>query len=198
VRRAGAPDGPARGPTATLHQVPESDSGLDIDEIVETLRARISARRRNGDYPPGLEAQLERHFRQIIDESSWPTTDVEGLYEAVRRLDTGIGFSPERIETTSRLPGGSAVHSAVGKAVSRQTLGILQQVQEFAQDVKVAMTKLATAIDTETSLRQRLMRDTLSGILDRLAILDELVATVSDLDARLAALEARGAEPSEG
>ena len=36
------------------------------EELLAQLRARVEERRRRGDYPPGLEQDLESHFRRIV------------------------------------------------------------------------------------------------------------------------------------
>jgi hypothetical protein len=73
--------------------------------------------------------------------------------------------------------------------VSRQTSGVLQQVQAFATATQQALGALARALEIESGIRQRMMEDTIAGVLDRLAVIDELVSLVRDIDARLQRLE---------
>jgi hypothetical protein len=169
--------------------VPDEESAPDIDELVAALRQRIEGRRREGVYPIGLEAQLERHFRQIVADLDRPQPDIPRVRDAVDRVTRLPAFSPERIVMTSRLPGGQSVHALAGKAVSRQTIGVLQQMQQFAAAVQDALLALFHAAEVEAGDRQRLLEDTVAGVLDRLAVLDELVTVVRDIDTRLHRLE---------
>jgi hypothetical protein len=169
--------------------VPDAESTPDIDELVASLRQRIDDRRREGLYPVGLETQLERHFRQIMADLDRPEPDVPAVWDAVNRVQEIPGFSAERITMTSRLPGGQSLHTIAGKVVSRQTIGVLQQVQQFASAVQLALIQLAKAVEIEAGVRQRIMEDTIAGVLDRLAVIDELVALARDLDGRLHRLE---------
>jgi hypothetical protein len=174
--------------------VDETGEPMDIDALVDSLRRRVEARRREGLYPLGLETQLERHFSQIVADLERPEPDIARVWDSIGRLGNQPAFSTERIALTSRLPGGRSVHGAAGKLVSRQTVGVLQQVEAFATATKEALVALAEAIATEVGARQRMMDDTISGVLDRLAVLDEMVALVRDMDIRLERLEQQAAD----
>jgi SAM-dependent methyltransferase len=102
-----------------------------VDELIERLRAQVEQRRQAGEYPPGLEEDLDAHFRQLTDARRGART----LREHVEALRESSAFARERISTSSRVRAGSFFHRAVGKAVSRQTAGVLDQVTLFAAEV---------------------------------------------------------------
>jgi SAM-dependent methyltransferase len=118
----------------------------DVDPLIAELRERVEQRRAAGEYPPGLEEDLERHFRKILAHriASRPVTDLRGPLGAVH---AAAAFDPGRIPTQSNLPGGRALHQTVGKAVGRQTAGILGQVSHFAQPVTALLAALVDAVE---------------------------------------------------
>ncbi|MGH9063585.1 MAG: class I SAM-dependent methyltransferase, partial [Acidimicrobiales bacterium] len=99
-------------------------------------------------YPPGLEEELEAHFRRIAGHRI-PAAERESVR---RRLDRGPHLPPVdagRIaaSTSSGLPGGAALHAAVLRLVSHQTAGVLAQVQDLANAVWACLVLLADAAD---------------------------------------------------
>jgi hypothetical protein len=100
-------------------------------------------------------------------------------------------FSPQNIETSSRMPGGGIIHRAAGKAVSRQTAGVLLQVQQWRDEVQSTLHDSLTAIEAYAGHTHADLRNSLAGALDRIVIIDRLEAMVRDIDRRLVALEAR-------
>jgi 2-polyprenyl-3-methyl-5-hydroxy-6-metoxy-1,4-benzoquinol methylase len=110
-------------------------SAPDLESLLKTLRDRVELRRRNGDYPPGLEAELDRHFERIMGDR--PPTPSFLLAELDQSLDDLSHFEYRRdsISTESRLPGGSALHRGVAKSVARQIQGVLEQAQDQSHRV---------------------------------------------------------------
>jgi SAM-dependent methyltransferase len=117
-------------------QEPDHSTGLaapaSVDALVEQLRARVEARRQSGEYPPGLEQDLDAHFRHVAAERRGPST-LRGHLDALRDASA---FAAERITTASRVRAGAVYHRLVARAVSRQTQGVLAQVSEFAAEVQ--------------------------------------------------------------
>ena len=90
------------------------------------LRARVEERRRAGEYPPGLEQELDAHFQRIVSLRGGRSTFRERL-DAVD--ETTDAFAADAIPLRSRVPGGSFLHRIVAKVVRRQTEGVIAQVQ---------------------------------------------------------------------
>ena len=53
----------------------------DVDALVAELRARVEQRRQSGVYPPGLEDELDQHFRRIAAHRTIP--DSQSLVNAL-------------------------------------------------------------------------------------------------------------------
>ncbi len=141
----------------------------DLDALLAELRARVDQRRRDGVYPPGLEQELETHFEQIVeDRPPTPSFLMDELEIAIDELQQ-FGYSRNRIQTDSNLPGGSSVHRAVAKAVSRQVQGVLDQAQEQSRRVAHALTLLVDVTN--------MLTDAYDG---------RVVQQLDDLQARLA------------
>ena len=149
---------------------PEQDGKADLDTLVSELRAKVEDRRRAGEYPPGLEEDLAARFRRLLlSQRSEPPREVD-VRGPLDRIGTTLPLGPERIPADSRLPAGQAVHQAVAKLVGRQTQGILEQVQAFADPVHEALAALATALeDLSREVREDLAVQ-VAAVLERQAV----------------------------
>ena len=170
----------------------ETAPSPDLAEVIARMQARVAERRRSGAYPPGLEADLEEHFRRIVAHRASPDfTDVRALIAA---LDERSRFGISRIHAQSQRPGGQALHTAVGKVVARQTQGVLDQVQLYADGVREVLVGIVAALeDPEGHVHADLVGQ-LDAVLERLAGAERRAAVaeaaLADLAGRLDALEA--------
>ncbi|HEX4539301.1 MAG TPA: methyltransferase domain-containing protein [Acidimicrobiales bacterium] len=167
----------------------------DLDELLETLRSRVRDRREAGDYPSGLEVNLEAHFQRIVGTRA--SSDRSQFRAKLDRLAAFSSFSPDRIQTWSKLPGGSAIHRGVGKVTGRQTQGVLDQVQQFADALRDVLDELAdTATDDHDHSHPDLV-GMVDVLVERWASYErapvESAAGMADLHRRIEALEAREA-----
>ena len=112
--------------------------------LVAELRSRVEERRRSGVYPAGLEEDLSSHFQRILSRGGREAVDVRGPLAEVARA---LPLQRERIGLASEVPGGAPIHRAVARLVGRQTQGVLEQVQAFAQPARQALEALAAAVD---------------------------------------------------
>jgi 2-polyprenyl-3-methyl-5-hydroxy-6-metoxy-1,4-benzoquinol methylase len=117
----------------------------NIDDLISELRHRVEARRSSGAYPPGLEEELASHFQRIM--ASRPEKENTDLTGPLERAASAVSFDGARITKASQVPGGQALHRAIARLVARQTEGILQQVQRFANPVVESLIGLATAVE---------------------------------------------------
>lgn len=181
-----------------LAVVDEPDQSLptDLDELLVALRARVEERRQRGAYPPGLEEDLEAHFRRIASHRI--PTEHTPLHDRLHRLAPLPSVDPGRISTFSTVPGGGALHQTVAKVVSRQTAGVLAQVQELANAVWESMEALvdtlaATVADPHTHVHPELLR-LVDTVVERLAAYERAPAdpglALAELSRRVERLEA--------
>jgi O-antigen chain-terminating methyltransferase len=163
-----------------------------VDHLVNELRIRVAERRKSGFYPEGLEQELEAHFRRVVAHRIHP--DVDGLRSNIHVLEVRGMFSPDRIPVDTALPGGAVLHRAVSKLVSRQTQGILEQVQAFADVVREALTNVADALEDSDGHVHADLVGQLDAVFERLASYErgpiDSAASVGDLRRRVEALEA--------
>jgi SAM-dependent methyltransferase len=92
------------------------------------------------------------------------------------------------------VPGGGQVHRAVGKLVARQTQGILEQVQEFADVLREALEQIVDALEDPYGHVHTDLVGQLDAAWERLAAWErgpvDSAASVADLRRRVEALEA--------
>ena len=111
----------------------------------------MQERHRRGEYPPGLEEQLDRHYVQILkgfDRQAGPLADVHGSLERFRRHSV---VDPEKIETWSPNVFKRFLHQVVAKLTVRQTRGVLAQVQDHYNALDDTLT---TIVDYLAHLEQ--------------------------------------------
>ena len=166
--------------------------GADIDPLIEDIRARVAARRRDGFYPEGLEADLDSHFARVARGRR--TTDVTALRDLLISLEVRGAFHRGRIQLDTSVPGGSQVHRVIGKTISRQTEGVLQQVQEFADAVRQTFAGLVDIVEYADTHVHADVTAQLDAVWERLAAFErgpvDSPAAVADLRRRVEALEA--------
>lgn len=180
------------GPPSIAAVADESRADVDLDQVVAQMQARVAERRRSGVYPEGLESALDEHFHRIVSHRASPDfTDVRARIAA---LEARSRFGLDRIPAASQRPGGQALHGAVAKVVARQTQGVLDQVQEYADGVRDVLVGVVAALeDPEGHVHADLVGQ-LDAVLERLAAAERRAvaaeAALAALAGRVEALEA--------
>lgn len=153
--------------TATIAAVAgPGDVAPDMDEVIAQLQERVERRRKAGEYPPGMEDDLNRHFDRIVAHRATPE---HGDLKA-RVQDLGaISFAREAIATDSTMPGGAVLHNLIAKAVARQTEGVLQQVRQLADATTLALEAVVAALEDPYGHVHADLIDQLDAVLQRLA-----------------------------
>jgi hypothetical protein len=163
------------------------DSRSDMARLLDELAAEVERRREAGEYPPGLEHELDAYFRQQVPERF----DTVALAERLRAFDAAADVGPHRMSTESAVPLGAAVHSAVARLVRRQTDGVLAQLRDLAGALQGLLHLMVERLPDEdvrhTSARVDLL-------LDRIAAYERVPfdgdGAARALAVRVAALEA--------
>lgn len=177
----------------------DSEGRPDLDRLLDDLRGEVDRRRQAGDYPPGLEDELD-HVGRILGQDPLPGHDrVRRRLLAFRSLPP---LSVERISPSSRIPGGALAHRLLARLTARQTTGVLQQLQarvDALDDLLVAMVESMGGAETHVHTD---LLGLIDAILDRLATYEQAGAeggpAAADLARRVAGLElaeARGQAP---
>jgi 2-polyprenyl-3-methyl-5-hydroxy-6-metoxy-1,4-benzoquinol methylase len=149
----------------------DADEKPDVDALVVQLKERVERRRREGAYPPELEAEMDAHFQRIASHRPTPY-DYGALRARLGELDHAMGFSPAHIAYESGLPGGTALHRTVGKAVSRQTAGILEQMHQFAEAVRNALREMVVVLEHPNAHVHAELLGQVDALMERFADLD--------------------------
>ena len=159
-----------------------SDDPVDLDALVAELRERVEARRRSGEYPPGLEDDLGRHVRIILGHrrDERPPPD---LRSALERASAALPGGPVRPRTDSKVPGGAAVHATVNRVVSRHSQAVSQQLAGFGDPVLAALSALVEAVEQLTREVRVEVASHLEAIYERQAA-QERAMTRAGLDAK--------------
>jgi 2-polyprenyl-3-methyl-5-hydroxy-6-metoxy-1,4-benzoquinol methylase len=161
----------------------------DLEQLLATLRDRIERRRAVGEYPPGVEADLDAHFARLTgDRPPTPAFLLAELDEALDALEH-FEFGQAGIGVDSRIPGGSLLHRAVAKGVSRQIQGVFEQTQQQSHLVArtIALTAraanlLADAYDTRV-IQQ--LDDLQTQLAEEQGRLQQLLVRVTEVAARV-------------
>lgn len=163
----------------------------ETDDVVARLQAMVEERRRRGEYPDGLERDLDEHFRRVVAFRASP--EVGDLGSKLAELDRRGSFGTDRIAVDSRAPGGDKVHRLVSRLVARQTEGILAQVRDFADSARDVLHTLAEVVQSPHSHVHPDLVGQLDAVLERLAFYERGPAdgsgAVADLRRRVEALE---------
>jgi SAM-dependent methyltransferase len=169
----------------------DGERPASTEELLAQLRERVEERRRRGDYPPGLEEDLESHFRRIAAHGR--TQDLENVRSGLLAMESRMAFTRGRIHAESELPGGSVVHRSVAKVVGRQTQGVLDQMRLFAESVRDTFEALLDLLETPSDHVHADLVEQLDGALERLAAFErtpgEPRVAVAELERRIGQLE---------
>ncbi|MBD35941.1 MAG: hypothetical protein CL512_04155 [Actinobacteria bacterium] len=122
------------------------------EDLMILIQEKVLARRKEGDYPLGLEQQLDHHYQEILKGFKIKEESDGDLQESLRDLRDSIFFSPDLIETWSRNPLKRIVHRFIAKLTIRQTRGILDQFQKYAIAMEEIVIQLLENQETLSNL----------------------------------------------
>ena len=169
---------------------------MQLDSVLAELQARVRARRARGDYPVGMEEQLEAGFNALLASVHRHEMDTGRLSQQLdvvdHRLAAIVRTAPE---LESRLPGGSSVHAATARAIRRHTWPLTLAVQDLGQSLRDAFNEVVRLFEVQRGVDERQLNEVVGAVFDRLAVLDALVEAVADLERRMDEVE-RAAVPS--
>ncbi len=169
----------------------DQDGKPDVDALVAELRAKVEERRRAGQYPAGLEEDLAAHFRRLLARRLEPPRPVD-LRGPLAQVEEALPLRRDRIPLDSQVPAGAALHKAVAKLVARQTQGVLEQVQSFAEPVRQALEALTIAVEDLTREVREDLAAQVAAVIDRQAAQERAAALGAAGVAVPAALPADG------
>ncbi len=164
---------------------------VEIEQMMADIQDTITRRRAAGEYPAGLEQELEAEFASILALTHRGEVDradaLELLLEEAKRCAPEVsGLTP----TSSRVPFVNIVHKIMRRLIARQTRGLAAQ-QRTVNDQLIAMLEhlVADARGREDA-DGRMVAKLSKHVLDRVAVVDHLYFVVAELETRLRKFEA--------
>jgi hypothetical protein len=175
------------------HRRGRAVGSVEFDSLLDRIQERVRARRASGEYPIGLEAQLEAEFDAILRAVTRPEVDTAALADRVSAVGQHAHAVASSPPMDSRLPGGSLVHAAAARVVQRHTNQLVDGVRALGASVHDALAEVVRVLDAQRDADQRQLKEVVGAVFDRLATLDHLVEAVAELEARLNEVEQRAA-----
>jgi len=149
---------------------------IDLDDVMEEVLEAARAARESGVYPPGLEEQLQSDFARQLHRPD-PRDRVVHLRNLLEELSS-TRLGREAVPTSSSVPGGSAAHKAVSKAVGRQIDGVYLQLNEYTEHlVELLATVVEGLEDPKSHVHSEILYE-IDAVQDRVA---ELQVTIDSL-----------------
>ena len=124
------------------------ENAENLDDTLERISERVAERRAAGDYPPGLEQQLDRHYHHILKGFDAEVEAITALRLAVANLRTHSEFDLSRIDTWSRNPVKRLLHRVSGKLTIRQTRGVLDQFKRHSDALDEVLASLLPIVES--------------------------------------------------
>jgi len=112
---------------STTDDTNDTDDAIDLQQLLREIDEEVAARRASGDFPPGMERDLDLIFARFAPAVT-SGNDLDALLE---QADRGA-FVDVDVPTGSRLPGVAIVKKVLRKLMSWYLRYVAQQVSVFA------------------------------------------------------------------
>ena len=152
------------------------------ESIITELQKRVRERRAAGDYPLGLEAQLQEEFKNILETTHRGHRSINHLESRMHMVRESITRIQGVAGVKSRIPAGSLFHRVIRRLVRRHVSQLANETRIAMKRIESVLQEFETLIKQQESNDERLLNQTLSGILDKLAVVDTLSETVVELE----------------
>lgn len=160
--------------------------GSEITEgSITELQKRVRERRAAGDYPLGLEAQLQEEFKNILETTHRGHRSINHLEVRMHMARESITRIQGVAGVKSRVPAGSLFHRVIRRLVRRHVSQLANETRIALKRIEFVLEEFETLIKQQQSNDERLVNQTLSGVLDKLAIVDTLSEMVIELESRV-------------
>ncbi len=163
---------------------------ITITELMERIKNEVAAKRLDGSYPPGLEAQLEAEFDSIMAQTSQKRQSrLQDFVNRIEVLRSKAKAVTDRTDTQSRLPGGTLFHKSCELLTRRQFRGLSNQIRDLNLETIQIIEDLCIQVESSTNFENDLARELSMIVLDKIAIVDHLVFSLENMNQRLIDLE---------
>lgn len=158
---------------------------VTTEGLLAELQVRVQRQRELGEYPAGLEAQLEEEFKNILETTHRGHRSINHLEARMHMLRESISHIHGMGGVKSRIPAGSLFHRIIRRLVRRHISQLAKETREALSRVEFVLEEFETLIKQQQSQDERLLNQTLSGVLDKLAVVDTLSEIVVELESRV-------------
>jgi len=155
------------------------------ESLIAELQRRVEERRALGDYPVGLEAQLEQEFKNILETTHRGHRSFGHLEARMHNVRESITRIHGMGGVESRIPAGSLFHRIIRRLVRRHISQLAKETREALSRVEFVLEEFETLIKQQQSQDERLLNQTLSGVLDKLAVVGTLSEIVVELESQV-------------
>jgi hypothetical protein len=164
-------------------------ASIDMNAILNEIRENVRLRRIAGEYPPGLENQLEQEFELIMQSTNRvfgvdveAKEHIEQVGAALKRLISRYETQKENFEKQSPL--------TQSERSSLDPWGfVAPEVVEIEHHMLITLRLLTDHAVNQQEADKRLVKELSQHVLDRLAVVDHLAFLVQELESRIRVLE---------
>jgi hypothetical protein len=164
-------------------------ASIDMNAILNEIRENVRIRRISGDYPVGLENQLEQEFEQIMQSTNRVyRVDVEAKQHiehvdgALKRLISRYESQKDKIE--------KQVLNSITQTTELDPWGfVAPELVEIEHHMLVTLRLLTDHAVNQQEADKRLVKELSQHVLDRLAVVDHLAILIQELESRIQDLE---------
>ena len=155
------------------------------ESLITELQKRVRGRRAAGDYPLGLETQLQEEFKNVLATTHRGHRSINHLESRMHMVRESITQIKGVAIVKSRIPAGSLFHRVIRILVRRHVSQLANETRIALKRIESVLEEFETLIKQQQSNDERLLNQTLSGVLDKLAVVDTLSEMVVELESRV-------------
>ena len=155
------------------------------ESLITELQKRVRERRAAGDYPLGLETQLQEEFKNVLATTHRGHRSINHLESRMHMVRESITQIKGVAGVKSRIPAGSLFHRIIRILVRRHVSQLANETRIALKRIESVLEEFETLIKQQQSNDERLLNQTLSGVLDKLAVVDTLSEMVVELESRV-------------
>jgi len=163
----------------------------EIEQMMAGIQDTIARRRAAGEYPAGLETELEAEFASILELTHRGEAD---RADALERLLQEVRMHAPHVSgltaTSSRIPLVNLLHKVVRRLIARQTRGLAAQQRAVNEQVIAMLEYLVDDARSREDADRRMVAKLSKHVLDRVAVVDHLYFIVAELETKLRKFEA--------
>jgi hypothetical protein len=163
---------------------------IDVQAILADVKRQIEDLRLSGRYPPGLEAELEAEFREIMALTKLINLGrLDKVDEQLGNVQASLAALSSPARTDSRALLGRAVHSVINRIVGRPFSDISKRAAHAIEQLVAAQSLIVEELRSRDGVEDHVANAMAKHVLERVAVVEHLAILIVELEARVRALE---------